>query len=497
MMLYIRQIVVLLVSLYTIRIVLNALGVEDYGIYAVIGGIVTFFSFLSNTMTSATQRFFSFALGQDDFERLKKTFTVNLVIYGAIAVIALALLETAGLWFVNEQLNVPPERLASARWVYHFAVLTFITTIFATPFMAIVIAHEDMQIYAYMSIGEAAIKLGVAFLLVYLPHDKLELYGVLIFAASVITSAAYITVCIRKYKECQFRQFHWDKTLFREIAGFTGWTMFGQISLVARKQGVTILLNQMFNPVVVAAKAVADSAAWQVNAFATNFNVSLYPPIVKSYAADEKKEMFLLIFRGSKVTFFLLWVFALPLLLEMETILQIWLKDPPPEAVLFTRLALVEALILSASQPIVTAIRAPGKIKAYELSLGSINIAIFVVSWFVLMMGAAAYSIFVVAIVASIIKCFVRLSIARTLIGFSIKPFLNQVVFPASVVVLLSAASSYVIHLSLPERFIFTCISILASVIIVCISMFFIGINQPERAKVRAIIINKIKRITY
>jgi O-antigen/teichoic acid export membrane protein len=475
--------------------VLNVLGVEDYGIYSVVGGIVSFFSFLSGTMASATQRFFSFALGQKDFEKLKKTFTVNWIIYGGIAVIALVLLETVGLWFVNEQLQVPPERFEAVRWIYHFSALTFIATIFTTPFMAIIIAHEDMQIYAYVSIVEAIMKLGIVFLLMYLPWDKLELYGMLIFTVSVVNTVIYITICCLKYRECQFRRFYWEKGLLYEIIGFTGWTLFGQVTSVARNQAVTILLNQVFNPVVVAARAIATSITSHVNVFASNFNVGLYPPIIKSYAADNKKEMFSLIINGSKITFFLLWVFALPLFLEMESILHIWLKNPPFEAVLFTRLALVEVLINSISSPIATAARAPGKMKIYELTLGSIQIAIFVVSWFVLKMGAAAYLVFVVAIVANVVIFFVRLLIVRTLIRLPIRLFFNQTLLPVCTVILLSSISSFAIYKFLPKEFIFTCLSIFSSIILSCICMYFIGMDKQERVKVQNIIVNRIRKI--
>lgn len=497
LMLYFRQILILLVSLYTVRIVLNTLGVEDYGIYNVVGGIVSFFSFLSGTMASATQRFFSFALGQDDTEKLNRTFSVNLIVYVIIAFTAFILLETVGLWFVNGHLNVPTERFEAARWVFHFSVLTFVATIFRTPFMAIIIAHEDMQIYAYVSIIEVIMKLAVVFLLMYLPWDKLELYGMLIFAVSAITAAIYIIICNRKYKECQFRQFYWDKNLLREIIGFTSWTLFGQVTNVARNQAVTILLNQVFNPVVVAARAVAINVTSSINVFSNNFNVGLYPPIIKSYAVGDKREMFSLILRGSKITFFLMWVFALPLFIEMNNILQLWLKNPPPEAVLFTRLALVETLISSVSLPIYTAARAPGKMKIYELTLGTIQIMIFFVSWLVLIIGAAAYSVFVVAIVINLIMFMVRLLIVRTLIGFSIKPFFHQVIFPASAVMALSTILSSAIHWILPQNFTFVCISIILSIIISCASMYFIGLEKVEREKVKNIIVSKIKRVSY
>ena len=494
LMLYTRQILILLVSLYTVRVVLDVLGVEDYGIYSVVGGIVYFFSFLSGTMASATQRFFSFALGQNNSENLKKTFTVNLIIYGAIAIVAFILLETLGLWFVNKQLQVPPERFEAALWVYHFTVFTFIATIFTTPFMAIIIAHEDMHIYAYVSVIEAVLKLVVVFLLIYLPWKKLELYGVLVFAVSVINAIIYIGISIRKYAECQFRRFYWDKGLLNEVVSFTGWTLFGQVTSVLRNQAVTILLNQVFNPVVVAARAVASSITTRINIFSANFNTGLYPPIIKSYAANDKKEMFSLIYNGSKITFFLMWVFALPLILEMDTILNVWLKNPPMGAILFTRLALIEVLINSMSLPIATAARAPGRMKVYELSLGSIQVLIFVVAWIVLKMGGAAYTVYVVAISANVVMFVVRLLIVRRLIGLPLLPFMNSVGLPLFGVVMASFFPSFAIHKLLPQGLLFACISIFLSMIFSTISMYLIGLNKYWREKVRSTIMSRINK---
>jgi len=495
LMLYTRQILILLVSLYTVRVVLDVLGVEDFGIYNVVGGIVTFFSFLSGTMASATQRFFSFALGQGDVEKLKKTFTVNWIIYGIIAVFAFLLLESVGLWFVSEQLKVPLERFESVLLLYHFSVLTFIATVITAPFMAIIIAHEDMHIYAYVSIFEVMMKLGVVFLLVYLPWDKLELYGILVFAISIINIIIYIGICSRKYIECQFRKFYWDKELLREIIGFTGWTLFGQVTTVFRHQAVTILLNQVFNPIVVAARVVAINITSRINVFSNNFNVGLYPPIIKAYAAGDIKDMFSLVFNGAKLTFFLNWVFTLPMFLKMEAILNIWLKNPPGEALLFTRLALVEVLIFSLSLPLTTAARAPGRMKMYELTLGTIQIAIFVVSWIVLKLGGEAYTVFVVAIIANLVMFLVRLIIVRSLIGLPIGLFFRQVVLPVFGVVLFSTIPSYVVHLFLPEGVIFSFVSIFVTVTFVSISMYFIGLNKKWREKVRSMLKNHIHRI--
>ncbi len=485
MMLYTRQIVILLVGLYTVRVVLNTLGIDDYGIYSVVGGIVSFFAFLSATMASATQRFFSFALGQNDLEKLKKTFTINWVIYGFIAIIASILLETVGLWFINEKLQVPADRFDSVLLVFHFSSITFITTILTTPFMSIIIAHEDMQIYAYLSIVESVMKLALVFLLVYIPGDKLELYSALLLGVSLVNMIIYIGICINRYKECQFRKFYWEKELMLEIVAFTSWTLFGQLSSVMRNQAITILLNQMFTPAVVAARAVATNITSRINVFSNNFNVGLYPPIIKSYATGKKEEMFSLLFNGSKITFFLMWVFALPMLLEMETILKLWLKTPPPEAVLFTRLSLVEILINSLSLPMTTAARAPGKMKTYELTLGSIQISIFLVAWIILKLGAPAYSVFIVAIVVTLIMFSVRLVIVRNLIGLPIKSFLNQVIFRVLLIALFSAVPSYIFHAIISKELFSSIISIFSSIIFSSINMYFWGLDKKWRNKLR------------
>lgn len=491
-MLYFRQVLILFVTLYTVRVVLDVLGVEDYGIYNVVGGIVSLLSFLSGTMASATQRFFSFALGQNDFIKLKKTFNVNVLIYVGIALIAIVFLETVGLWYVQTELNIPSGRLEAAKWIYQFSIFTFLTNILMSPFKAIIIAHEDMQIYAYVSIVEVILKLAVVFLLQYLSWDKLALYGMLILVSSFIITLIYIAICFRKYRECRFSVAYWDKTLFQEVVGFTGWTLFGQLTTVFRNQALTILLNQTFNPVIVAARAIAMNITSQINMFSNNFNVGLYPPIIKSYAAGDKKEMFSLIFNGSKFTFFLMWIFALPFFLEMDTILNIWLKNTPEYAVLFTRLALVESLIISISLPIATAARAPGKMKMYELILGAIQIGIFVAAWVVLKLGAAAYAVFVVAIIANLIMFVTRLLIVRGLIGMPLKPFFEKVLRPVFLIIVVSTTLTYGAKLILPEGFLFSGLCVVFSIVVTAVSIYFIGLDISNREKVRSFIKRKI-----
>ena len=494
-MLYSRQILILFVSLYTVRIIIAELGVVDYGIYSVIAGVISFFSFLSGTMASATQRFFSFALGEGDNEKLKKTFTVNWVIYGTIAVSALILLETLGIWFVYEHLKIPDARFESAVLLYHFSVFSFVAMIFTTPFMAIIIAHEDMHIYAQVSILEAILKLGIVLLLQFIMWDKLELYGILMFMVSLITFLIYAIICTWKYAECQFRRFYWDKELMKQISWFTGWTLFGQITTVFRNQGVTILVNQVFNPVIVAARAISMSVATKINIFASNFNVGLYPSIIKSYAVKDKKSMFEFIFNGAKLTFFLNWVFTLPMIIAMKTILIFWLGDPPIEAILFTQLALIESMILSLSLPITTAARASGNMKMYELILGTIQLLIFAVSWVILKMGAEAYSVFIVAIVANVVMFYIRLILVKQMIQFSVLPFFNTVILPLSKVILFSACLSYLLFHILPKSLIGLFLFILNSVLITSLTMYFIGLNRDWQLKIKYLVRRKILKV--
>ncbi len=493
-MLYLRQILVLGVSLFTVRIVLNVLGVQDYGVYTVIGGVIYLFSFLGSSMASATQRFFSYALGEKDFQKLSRIFTVNLVIYICIAVIAVVLLESVGNWFINNHLKLPPGRIEAAQWIFHFSIFTFVFIVLTIPITSIIIAHEDMHIYAYMSIIETLLKLGAVLMLVYIDFDKLKLYCVLLFLVSVINFLVYIFIAVRKYEECQFRKFYWDKAIFREVVGFTGWTLFGQLTSVGRNEAITILINQYFNPVIVAARGIAFNIASQVNLFSNNFNTGLYPPLIKSYASGNHREMFDLIFNGSKITFFLMWVIGLPFFLEMDTVLNLWLKNPPEYAVLFTRLSLLESLVLSVSLPIATAARAPGRMKVYELTLGSLQIMIFIASWFILKLGGSAASIFIVAIVVNVIMLFVRLIIVRGIIGLPLRPFFLKVLLPVIIVGVVSAGSSYTIKSLLPLGLIFSFINIFCSVVFASLSMYFIGLNREMRLKFQEMFKNKILR---
>ena len=489
-MLYFRQILVLLASLYTVRVVLATLGAEDYGIYNVVAGVVTMFSFLSGAMASATQRFFSYALGEGSEEKLKTIFGVNLLVYMGIALVAVILLETAGMWFVHDKLNVPPDRLPAVVLLFHLSVLSFVCAIFSSPFMAIIIAHEDMQLYAYISVVDTALKLGMVFVLGLIPYDRMTTYGALLALVSGINTGVYVVICVRKYRECQFRHFHWDKGLFKEICSFTGWSLFGQLTTVGRTQAVTVLMNQMFSPLVVASRSVASQVTSAVNVFATNFNTGLYPAIIKIYASNNKDEMFSLLFRGCKLCFFLIWIFALPLFVEMEYVLTLWLVNPPEGIVLFTRLAIVEVIINAVCLPLGTAARAPGKMRGYELSLGSIQVGIFIADFILFrFFSAPAYIVYVVAAAGNLVMMFVRLLLIKGLLDFPVGKFVAQVLGRILIVGCVSGYSAWLANGFMPDNLLGIAGSILMIITICTFSMGVFGLSREERA----FVVSKIK----
>jgi O-antigen/teichoic acid export membrane protein len=495
LVLYVRQLLILGINLYTVRATLDALGAEDYGLYNVVASIVMLSSFLSATMASATQRFFSFALGEGDHQKLAKIFSVNCMIYGGIAVLAVVLLESAGLWFVNHHLQTPPARAAVVSWIYQYSIVMFVASIFATLYVAIIIAHENMRLYAYVSLLEAAAKLGVALAISHASWDRLQLYGLLMCGTSVATTLIYTVGCGRLYPECRFRRLRWDGPLFRDIVRFTSWTLFGQLTTVGRSQAITILLNQAFTPIVVVARVIAVTVATQVNMFASNFNVGLYPAIVKSYASKRFNEMHSMVFFGCKATFFLTWALSLPMLLEMEVILKLWLRVPPPDAVLFTRLALTESIIMVIGLPIGTAARATGDMKRYELTLGSIQVAIFLGAWLVLSVGAPAHAVFWVAIALNVVMFYVRLLVVKGTIQLDLGRYTRSVVLPVLTVATLSGAVSLAIDSALPNTVPFSLLTVASSVVSSSLLMYAFGLTRNERVRVSEFLARRLRKV--
>jgi O-antigen/teichoic acid export membrane protein len=363
-----------------------------------------------------------------------------------------------------------------------------------SPFMAAIIAHEDMNIYAAVSIVEAALKLVIVLLLKIIPQDKLQLYGILLCAVAAVNTGIYWTICKCKYQECRFR-FYWSRDMFKEITGFTGWNLFGSIAWVFKNQAINILLNQFFDPMVVAARGIASTANSAVVSFSLNFSSALRPQIIKDCAIGHTTELKLLVFFGSKATYFLLYLFFLPLILEMPTVLALWIKNMPEHTVIFTRLILIDALIDSISYPLASRIQATGKIKLYQSIAGGFLLLNLPVSWAILLFGAPAYSVTIVAICLTFAAFITRLLIAKLLVAYSISSFLCDVLLPVCAASLLSAILPlflcYVLEPGFPRAFIVACISIVST----CVFMYLIVLNMSEKRNIKRILSDKLKYI--
>lgn len=480
----------MLVSLYTSRVVLNTLGIEDFGIYNVVGGIVAMFGFLNAAMASATQRFLSFELGRKDYKRLREVFSMSLNIHFIIAGIILILAETAGLWFLNEKMLIPPGRIEAANWVYQFSILAFMVTIISVPYNASIIAHEKMNVFAYISILEVSLKLLIVFMLQWFAFDKLKLYAVLTFSVALIIRIIYGIYCKKKLNSCSYI-FVKDKTLFQTLFSYAGWNLWGNLASVSMGQGINILLNIFFGPAINAARGIAYQVSSAVNQFVTNFQLAANPQIIKSYASGDNDYMHRLIFYSSKFSFFLLLTLALPILFETQYILALWLKIVPDYTVLFTRLVICIVLVDCISGPLMTAAQASGKIKVYQSVVGGLLLLILPISYLFLKLGFPPEITMLVNLGVSIVALFVRLRMLITLIHFPLKTFFRSVLFPIIKVCMTSlilAFIGYGLVQEEPFRLIWGSILCVSTT---CLSIWLIGLVKEEKKN----IISQINKI--
>lgn len=487
--LYFRMLLTMGVSLFTVRIVLDTLGTVDYGLYSVIGGVVSMFSFLSGTMASASQRFFAYELGRKNYDQLKKTFSMTMTIYIIIAVVILILSESIGLWFLNHKMTIPSERMEAARWVYQFTILSFMLTVLTTPYYASIIAHEKMKIYAFVSIIEVILKLLIVYLLVLFSFDKLKLYSVLMFGTTAIVTFFYRSYCKRTFNECRYA-FSWDQPLFKEIVTYSGWNLIGSFAWVLKNQGLDIVLNIFFGPAVNAARGIAAQIKNSINQFVQNFMTATIPQIIKYYAADQRQEMIKLVFQSSKISYFLLFIISMPVLLETDYILSLWLKDIPEFAVVFTRLVVIAALIETLAFPLRSIVQATGKVKKYQATVGGIALLNIPASFIFLKLGYPPQTVFWVVIVIEILLLMQRLVILKELIRFSVVNYLSEVIARLIFTSLLAYVVPAIIHIYYEtgiSRFLLT---FFTGIIFSGITIYFIGLSKGERQ----ILINIIKR---
>jgi len=451
------------------------------------------FAFFNSAMSSATQRFLSYEIGKGDFIQLRKTFNATQVIHIGIAVFIFILAETIGLWFVKSYLVIPAERMEAAIWVYHFSVLSFMVSIIQVPYNATIIAHERMNVYAYVSILEVSLKLLIVFLLVGISFDKLKLYGILYFVVVLIIAAIYRTYTRRNFEESKFEVVK-DRQLYKTLISYSGWNLFGNIAAVAKGQGVNILLNLFFGPVVNAARGIATQVQSAIQGFVTNFQMAVNPQIIKSYAADEKEYMTSLIIRSSKFSFYLLFLLSLPIILEIDQILKMWLKIVPDYAPIFTVLILVVILIDSVSGSLMTAIQATGKIKVYQVVVGSLLILILPLSYLFLQHGYSPEITLYINIVISIIALSFRLSLVWKLLNFPVKIFVKEIILKNILIVLLSLSLPFFLRSIMDANLLRLIVVVFVSLIWNATIIYAIGLLKSEKAIVLSGINKILKR---
>jgi O-antigen/teichoic acid export membrane protein len=481
--LYFRQILIILVSLYTVRVVLNTLGAEDYGIYNVVGGVVVLFSFLNGAMTGATQRFLNYAIGQHNAEEARDVYSLSFMLYAVISLLVILLAETVGLWFLQIHLNIPAGRRDAAFVVYQCSIATTVIGLFRVPYHATIIAHEKMSFFALVSVIESLLKLGTVFLLAVIRFDSLIVYAFLEFIVRTSILFIYKFYCNRTFEMARFR-YCGDKALLRRLAGFSGWSIFGGIANVSISQGTNIMINLFANVAVNAAMGIVTQVNTAVYSFVSNFQTAFNPQIVKSYAAKEYDYFIRLIFRTSKFSYFLLFFLVLPLYANAEYVLQLWLKNVPEYTIVFTRLILLFSLTNAIPGPLWTSVQATGNIKKYQLIVSSLIFANLPLSFIFLILGFSPIWVFIIKLALNVIILVWRVCFLGSRIQLPVSKFLHEVILPIVEISLVSSAAVFVLYNQFFGWMQFVLSTAMSVVCTACL-IYFIGLNAKEKMRLR------------
>lgn len=496
LMLYGRMLFGMLVSLYTSRVVLNTLGVEDYGIQGVVGGLVSMFSLISTSLSSSVGRFLTFELGRGDLERLKRTFSTSLMIHVVLALIIFVLMETVGVWFLNNKMTIPVERLYAANWVFQASILSFMLGLLSVPYNASIVAHERMSAFANIGILDVILRLLIVLFIAYSPwhFDRLIVYALLLVAVSTLMQSIYWTYCRRHFSECRFR-LSFDREYWKEISTFASWNFIGCSALLLKNQGVNILLNLFYGLTLNAARGIAESVSTVVNSFVSNFTTALNPQITKSYAGGNKLYSISLVEQGARFSFYVLLIFVIPLVLETKIVMNLWLEDYPVYTVRFVRFILVYSLIDSLAKTLITLQNATGKIKNYQLIVGGILLLNFPLSYICLYLQFPPESTYCVAILITILCLIARLFIAKKYVGLSIRHFMHQVIFNVLLVAIIASSLPVLIHFIIPFGWIRFVIVGVVSVVSTIFAILFIGCSRSEREYIFVNVFNRVRSL--
>ncbi|MCQ2106159.1 MAG: hypothetical protein MJZ26_10245 [Fibrobacter sp.] len=493
--LYLRMLLVMGVGLFSSRIVLQVLGVSDYGLYNAVGSIVVMFTIINGTLSSGTSRFLTFALGKGDADNLKKTFNAAFLMHVAIAFLVLILAETVGLWFLHNKMNIPAGRVAAANWLYQFSIVSCMLSMTQVPYGASIIAHERMKIYAWVGIAEAAWKICFLFILMYVPFsDVLIAYGALTMAWSCGLQIFYRMYCRTNFAEAKLSIVK-DKSLYKSIASFSLWDLIGSFCATGNSQGLNLLINMFFGVTINAARGLAYQVENIIQQFVNNFMTAVNPQITKRYAEGRINDMMDLVFEGSKFGFYLLFMVTLPVFLEAPKLLSLWLVEVPENAVLFLRLLMLSMLIRAFARPVITAVHATGKIKFMNVVSGSTSVAVQIPGTYILFrLGCPAYVMFFVMMFVYVVCNYLELLSLKRDVDFSIFRYTCVVYLKCICLALLPAFVGLVIVSNIPSSIFRIVLTSVSTVSILAIMVLFLGISPDIRQSIFSKIRNKLRK---
>lgn len=490
MFLYFRMFLTMGISLFTTRVILNALGVNDYGIYNVVGGMVSLFTVVTASLSASISRFITFELGTGNKEKLKQIFSTAIAIQVRMAIVVLILGATVGFWFLNYKMNISETRIVAANWVLGFSIFSLMISLISGPYNAEIIAHERMKVFAWIGIIEVIFKLIIAYALFIFSNDRLILYALLLFLVSVCIRLIYGAYCRKHFEECKGKV-KFDKSIFKEMSSFAGWAFIGASSSMVQSQGNNIILNLFYGTIMNASFSIGTQVNGAVTSFASNFLVALNPQITKSYAQKEIRRLYQLIFKGSKLSFFLLWIISGVVLLNTQDILQIWLKNVPEDSILFVQLFLIFSLCEMTSNPLIAAQSATGKIKYFNICIGGFRMLALPLSYVFLKLGFPAQTVLVVMIFISFVNLFLRLLFLRNSINLSIIEFFRIVLSRIILVILVNVSISKLAIYYIPDTTGLSVVKWVICFIITSLSIYYLGCSKDERT----LILEYIKKL--
>lgn len=491
-MLYIRMIVNMIISLFTARVVLQTLGVVDYGIYGVIGGVLGMFSFFNSSMSGATSRFLTYELGKGDTDKLKRTFSTAMIIHCAIAILVAILCETIGIWFIREELVIPAERMDAALWVFQFSILSMIVSVMQVPYNASIFSHERMDIYAYLEIGNSLLKLLIVYLLVVGDLDKLILYAILQFGVTLLIAMLYRLYCVRSFDECHFK-WVWDKSLLRQMISFSGWDLYGSISVVARTQGVNMLMNMFFGPVMNAATDIATRIQGVTMQLSNNVALASRPQIVINYSQDKHKDMITLMRDGSRITFILMMAISVPLAVEIDYILKLWLGMVPENTGMLCILTLMWNLAVAINITSNYGVQATGKIRLVSLASGTLFLLVIPVTYVLFKLGMPYWVPFLYNFLAVFICPIIAgITLQQNIQGYSIRRMMIPDLLRGWSAVVLVFVLTNMVKSQICESFGRLVVVCTVSTILVALASYFVVFPKDRRQVVKNLIMNKI-----